>query len=223
VQRHTHTKVSILTSGPYIEMLSEYLRPLKGPDGVYTFAYPLGDGALPLIHLADLGAYARWQFDNPERASGFDLEIATAHIGLAELAETFTKVTGKPARYRALTLEEFFESGRQGNGDQKVGGEGSADPDLITWKQNFSGFWSMWSNSGGNQGMIRRDYKLLDEILPGRVKGLEEWMRKVEYTGEPKPVLKSIADQIRAARAAGAKKASNHPLDHVPPSTVSDI
>ena len=38
----------------------------------------------------------------------------------------------------------------------------------------------MWKNSGGNKGVVRRDYKLLDQIFPGRIKSAEEWFRKEE-------------------------------------------
>lgn len=64
------------------------------------------------------------------------------------------------------------------------------DKSLMTVHDNFRGFFTLWQHSGRNQGVIRRDYELLDEILPTRIKSVEEWMRKTEYTGLPKPVLK---------------------------------
>ncbi len=39
----------------------------------------------------------------------------------------------------------------------------------------------MWKCSGGSERVVRRDYKLLDEILPDRVKTVGEWMRKSGY------------------------------------------
>lgn len=73
---------SILHSGPYMETLSEMLRPLpdKGDPSVMVFAAPLGEGAMPLIVLEDLGWYARWLFDYPERSNGMTLKASTEHV-----------------------------------------------------------------------------------------------------------------------------------------------
>jgi hypothetical protein len=43
--------------------------------------------------------------------------------------------------------------------------------------------------------LLKKDYALLDKILPDRVKSLEEWMRKAEYTGESKSVLKDQTER----------------------------
>ncbi|KXH55212.1 NmrA-like family protein [Colletotrichum salicis] len=45
-------------------------------------------------------------------------------------------------------------------------------------QDNFSSFWTMWTNSGGNKGVIQRDYALLDEIHPKRIKTAEEFFRR---------------------------------------------
>lgn len=50
----------------------------------------------------------------------------------------------------------------------------------MTFKQNFSGFFNIWKFSGGNKGVIRRDYKLLDEIHPHRIRSAEEFFRREE-------------------------------------------
>lgn len=89
---------SVLSSCPYIEMLSENWRPKKDETGTYVFAVPLGDGAVPVIHIEGLRHYARWIFDNPEESKGFNLEVATTHVGLDDLVQAFRKLTGKPAR-----------------------------------------------------------------------------------------------------------------------------
>jgi len=36
----------------------------------------------------------------------------------------------------------------------------------------------MWKNSGGNEGVIKRDYALLYEIHPNRIKTAEEFFRR---------------------------------------------
>lgn len=99
---------SVLSSCPYIEMLSESWRAWKDEIGTYIFAVPLGNGASPMIHLHDLGLYARWIFDRPEESSGFNLEVATAHVALEGLVQTFQKVTGKTVTAVRVTPEEYF-------------------------------------------------------------------------------------------------------------------
>ncbi len=59
---------------------------------------------------------------------------------------------------------------------------------LQTAGQNFIGFYNVWRDN-----LAKRDYPLLDKILPTRVKTLEEWMRKTDYTGEYKPVLIDVS------------------------------
>jgi len=172
-----------------------------------------GTGAVPLIHLDDLGEYARWIFDNPSRSVGMDLEIATQHVGWAYLAETFTNVTGKPARFQDMTPDEYFTGPnmkRSSPDSPAQNPEGKvaygrphlqeSDKTVMTFRQNFSGFWQLWKNSGDNKGVIRRDYALLDEILPGRVKTVGEWMEKVSYDGEKRAVLKDVNERARAAK-----------------------
>lgn len=54
-------KWSILSSCMYIEMLAEMLSPRPSPEDPDTmvFSAPVGHGQVPLIHLDDLGRYAR--------------------------------------------------------------------------------------------------------------------------------------------------------------------
>ncbi|KAJ8103356.1 hypothetical protein POJ06DRAFT_219618 [Lipomyces tetrasporus] len=181
---------SVLSSCPYIEMLSENWRPKKDKTGTYVFAVPLGYGASPLIHLEDLGHYARWIFDNPAESKGINLEVATCHVGLDDLVQTFQKVTGKPARAVRMTPEEYFANGYEPlDTDKKLAyGTDGSDSTLMTAGQNFIGFFYLWRDN-----LAKRDYALLDKILPTRVKTLEEWMRKSDYTGEYKPVLIDVA------------------------------
>jgi NmrA-like family len=205
-QETTPMAWSILHSGPYMETLAEMLRPKPDPKDQSTlvFSAPLGDGAMPLICLEDLGWYGRWLFDNPDRTNGMTLKASTEHVHWADLAKTFTEVTGKKAVYKDITLDEYFASGIFPNADGKVGHSVDHDDDTLqTYRENFTGFWNMFKASGGNVGNARRDYGLLDEIYPQRVKSVGEWMRKTGYTGEPGSVLKDYSD-IKARMMAAA-------------------
>lgn len=185
---------SVLTTGPYAEMLNETQRPHQDANGAFVFRAPLGDGAVPYIHLDDLGLYAKWIFDHPSESVGFELKIATAHVTYAELAAAFTAVTGKPARYENISIEKQFENKWAfWPAGHKLGAEyeGQDDDTLMTVRENFSGWWRIYQRSAGNKGVVRRDYAMLDRILPTRVKSIQEWMEKTGYNAEHKPFLNS--------------------------------
>lgn len=197
-------KWSVLTGCMYMETLTELLAPYPSPDNpdLMIFAAPLGKGQPPLIHLADLGRYARWLFDNPERSNGMNLMVATENVGWEYLANTFTEVTGKKAVYKDITLDELFASNVFPFPDAKVGhGVFSEDPTLQTYRQNFSGFWNSWKSD-----LVKVDYALLDEILPTRVKTLAEWMKLTGYTGQRSSVLKDYRDHAKKREKAFAEK-----------------
>nr|UWK20041.1 NmrA family protein [Trichoderma gamsii] len=186
---------SVLTSCLYIEGLTEILRPFPDPSDPSTlvFAVPLGDGECPLIYLEDYGAYARWLFDNPSRSNGLELHVATEDIAWKDLAAVFTEVTGKKAVYKDVTLDEYFKLGIFPEPDAKVGHAANPnEPTLFTFRENFSGFWNTWKDN-----LTKRDYKLLDEILPTRVKSVKEWMERTGYDGSFASVLKDYRSQDR--------------------------
>ncbi|KAH7074107.1 NmrA family protein [Paraphoma chrysanthemicola] len=179
---------SIFTTGPYIEMSIGAVTPFSPTveDGVVTWRNSVGDGAVVHVALDDCAHYVRWIFDNTEQSNGLDLEVAIDHINYADLAAAFEKVTGHPARYVPISLEKYWEIGSL----SPMGARGSGynsdpnDPAFMTIKENFSGFFTMWANSGGNKGVVRRDYKLLDEIHPNRIKTPEEFFRREEAKGQ---------------------------------------
>jgi uncharacterized protein YbjT (DUF2867 family) len=184
---------SVLTSCLYVEGLSELLSPHPDPEesGTLMFAVPLGKGKCPLIYLEDYGKYARWMFDNPAKSTGLELHVATEDIAWSDLAAAFTEVTGKRAVYKDVTLDQYFSMGIFVDPEVKVGGVMVGDDStLFSVRQNFTGFWNTWKDD-----LSHRDYKLLDEILPGRVKSVKEWMVKTGYTGEYASVLKDYRDR----------------------------
>ena len=186
---------SVLTSCMYMESLSEFLLPQPDPNDpeIYVFAVPLGDAKCPLIYLKDYGDYVRWMFDNATKSTGLNLHVGTEDIAWKDLAAAFTAVTGKTAVYKELTMDEFFNQGIFPNPEAKVGHSVSQDdPTLVTVRQSYSGFFNMWRD-----GLTKRDYKLLDEILPGRVKSVKEWMELTGYTGQRASVLKDYRHKTR--------------------------
>ena len=175
-------KAALFTTGPYIEMAISSLT-LMTPtieDGIVTWRVPLGDGAVNHVSLDDCGPYVRWLFDNQERANGMDLEVSIAPITYTELAAAFEKVTGHKAQYLDTSLEEYFSTGTMGRAAKIPAGYNAdpKDPATMTINQNFSGFWNMWKHR-----ILDRDYKLLDEIHPTRIRSAEEFFRREDANG----------------------------------------
>ncbi|KAH0844153.1 hypothetical protein AYO21_02094 [Fonsecaea monophora] len=197
---HHRMGVAVFTTGPYIEMsiAKHTIFTPKVEDGVVTWRCPIGDGAVVHVALDDCEYYARWLFDHPERSNGMDLEVAIDHIHYADLAKAFEKVTGHPARYIDTDLDTYWATGNVAAAANSGAGYNSDpnDPAFMTFKQNFTGFFNMWKYSGRNEGVIRRDYKLLDEIHPARIRSAEEFFRKEDTRGQ-KLGLGSLWDRVQ--------------------------
>jgi hypothetical protein len=202
---------ALFTTGPYLAMVlaSRTIMTPTIEDGVVTWRMPLGQGAVPHVALEDCEHYVRWLFDNREKANGMDLEVAIEHVEYKDMAQAFAKVSGHPARYIDTTLKEYWATGVAAPMAELPCGYNSdpKDPAHLKMRDNFSGFWNLWKDSGKNEGVVRRDYKLLDEIHPGRVKSAEEWFRNEQKRGleqglgslwdranSLKPVLKATQD-----------------------------
>ncbi|KAK3991438.1 hypothetical protein QBC44DRAFT_306547 [Cladorrhinum sp. PSN332] len=213
-KKATTAGAALFTTGPYIEMAigsSTPMTPKVAEDGTLAWYLPLGpNGAVPHVSLDDCAHYVRWLFDNPQRADGMDLAVAVGHIHYSEMAEAFTKVTGKKARFVDVDVETFFSSPEwQAVGSKPCGYtiESADAPGVMTIRENFGGFWNLWRASGGNDGPARRDYALLDEIHPGRIRTAEEFFRREDEKARtdgrgslwdvvvnPKPILKLHED-----------------------------
>ncbi|BBY04653.1 NmrA family NAD(P)-binding protein [Mycobacterium seoulense] len=173
---------AVFTTGPYIEMVLSPGTPMTPTveDGVLTWRVPLGEGAVPHLALEDCGYYVRWIFDHPERANGIDLGVAVDHIAYADLAAAFENVTGHPAQYIDTDLDTYFRDGPLGRIADAPAGY-NADPNdksTMNVRDNFTGFWNLWKH-----GVVERDYALLDEIHPNRIRSAEEWFRREDQRG----------------------------------------
>jgi hypothetical protein len=166
-----------------------------------TLTYILiGDGKIPLIALEDVGVYNLWIFDNPQESAGLDLEVATDQVSMTDIAETFTKVTGKKGVHKKLPLQEYLDLAEpypNAYANWAAGPNAIRDKDAMTWRENFTAWWRYWSEGKG----ATRDMALLDRIHPQRIKTLEEWMRNVNYDGKQREVLKGLED-LRAQSSA---------------------
>ncbi|KAJ9605833.1 hypothetical protein H2200_009682 [Cladophialophora chaetospira] len=124
-QREDRTRWSILTTGPYVEMLWELFCPKQDSDGTFVFQMP----------------FEGWS--HPFR---LNLKVAIEHVPLELIPSTFSKLTGKPARAENLTLEEYFKvGGFAAVADTKIASQaaGPDDKTLLTYRQNFSSWFNL--------------------------------------------------------------------------------
>ncbi len=209
-------RAALFTTGPYMEMAIASSTPMaptieesENGEKVVTWRVPLTEnGAVPHVSLEDCGAYVRWLFDHPDRADGLDLEVAIEHVHYADMALAFEKVTGHRARFVDVDLETYWRDSAFGAyRDNPAGYMASLDdPATLSMKANFTGFWNLFRASGHNHGVIRRNYALLDEIYPGRIRSVEEFFRREDERAkqagsslwekviELKPILKNHED-----------------------------
>lgn len=177
----TRMGAAVLTTGPYMEMAISAMTPMTPSveEGVVAWRVPLGNGAVPHVALEDCGYYARWIFDNPERTNGMDLEVAIEDVDYHKLAAAFEKVTGRPARYIDTDIDAYWDGPLKASANRPAGY--NADPrdkSTMSFRDNFTGFWNVWKHR-----IVTRDYALLDEIHPNRIRSVEQWLRREDQLG----------------------------------------
>ncbi|KIK55539.1 hypothetical protein GYMLUDRAFT_175551 [Collybiopsis luxurians FD-317 M1] len=152
---------SILSTGPYLENLRG---PLLGPlpekeNGAVVWSLPLGDGRFPAISVEDIGWWARYMFDHRAETSGQELKVASEMMNIDQLVETFTRVTGIPAIYKRISIEEHLAKNPARCSKPVV----KAQPNGYTIGEAYRGLYGIW---GG--GLLTRDM---------------EWIRRTHPTG----------------------------------------
>ncbi|KAL1687243.1 hypothetical protein GGG16DRAFT_128131 [Schizophyllum commune] len=180
-----------LTSGVYMEMLN---MPVCGPlhrtlDGTTVFALPLGEGSMPMIALADLAWWARYALDNPALSAGKELCIASDIVSGDCLARTFAEISGQPAVYLPLSMDEWFEC-MESTDAPLIHGPGALDgTNDTTIRGCFTGFWNLWHDD-----VVKKDMEWVRKVHPGTL-SLEKWMKTTGYTASyKKDVLKNVED-----------------------------
>jgi hypothetical protein len=181
---------ALFTTGPYMEMVIASGTPMtptieENQDGeeAVTWKVPLGhDGAVPHVALDDCGYYVRWLFDHPKQANGMDLSVSIDYIHYDDLVNAFTKVTGKPARFIDVSMNEYFEHGPLSRHAQNATGYSSSldDPATLSIKENFTGAWNVWRHA---RTITPIDFALLDQIHPNRIRSAEQWFKLDEEKG----------------------------------------
>lgn len=167
---------SVLVTLPYIENFKGFFRPYPGKlsdgrDGL-IWTVPLGDAALPMVALADIGAFAALMFRDPATWLGRTLPIGSETLTMHEVAETFTRVTGVPSEYHPMALDDFARL-------------------PIPFMHDFLHMLRFFREVG-----LTRDHASLRSVHPG-LRSFEGWLRETGWRGEPEQVFKS-ASEVRA-------------------------
>jgi uncharacterized protein YbjT (DUF2867 family) len=95
----------------YLSNLYTYF-PFKEVNGVATFSLiPMQTVPLDVVDVDDLGGVVLPIFNNPQEWIGKSLGIASESLTISQLAEAYTKGTGKPSKVEPITIEQLANSG----------------------------------------------------------------------------------------------------------------
>ncbi|KAJ7250162.1 NAD-P-binding protein [Mycena haematopus] len=190
---------SQVTTGPYMDMLKgaeTHTKELQGifsplnvrNDGTVVLASPFADAHVLLIALKDVGWWARYTFDHRAETSGQDLNVNSELVHWGDLAKTFTKVTGRPAVYKRLSLDEFFNIFEADKLNAPIASNKKRGDGSKTLGENFASFVRMLRDD-----IVDKDMGWIRSVHPGTYT-LERWMRENNYTGRAESVLKNTQD-----------------------------
>mmetsp|Transcript_54463 Transcript_54463/g.137531 ORF Transcript_54463/g.137531 Transcript_54463/m.137531 type:complete len:355 (+) Transcript_54463:54-1118(+) len=192
-QQGSRTTPSILTTGPYINMLQDgmFMPQVKNDGQLLEFTQPLGPfGKIPMVALEDVGVYTLWLFDNFERAAFLDLQVAMAHVDFRDVVCAFNELQeerqgSKRAVWKPFDDVSSFLDSFGAPRDLPLTAVFQSDGAGMTFHENFTGWWNLF-----RANLLERDYQLLDEIHPQRIRSVREWMDLTGYDGTLRQVLK---------------------------------
>ena len=166
-------RTTVLVTLPYIENFKSFARPYPGrlPDGRegLIFTLPLGDAPWPMVALEDIGAFAAVVFRDPEAWRGRTLPIGSESLTMHQVVETFTRVTGVPAAYYPMSMDDFAKID-------------------MPFKHDFINMMKFFREVG-----LTRDHAWLKTIHPG-MRTFEAWLRETGWRGEPEAFMKSASE-----------------------------
>jgi uncharacterized protein YbjT (DUF2867 family) len=109
IEEHIHARgipATILRPVSFMENFATYNRPVLDDGELVVSLAVRPDVPMQLISVRDIGAYAAIAFDRPDRFLGRTVEIAGDVLTPPEIAETFGRVSGLPARFRQTPIEQ---------------------------------------------------------------------------------------------------------------------
>jgi uncharacterized protein YbjT (DUF2867 family) len=110
IEEHIHAAgppATILRPVSFMDNFATYNRPVLHDGEVVVSLAVRPELAMQLISVRDIGAFAAIAFDRPEHFVGRTVEIAGDVLTPPEIAETFGRVCGLPARFRQTPIEQI--------------------------------------------------------------------------------------------------------------------
>jgi uncharacterized protein YbjT (DUF2867 family) len=110
IEEHIHAiglPASILRPVSFMDNFATYSRPVLRDGELVVSVAVRPELTMQLISVRDIGAFAAIAFDRPDRFLGRTVEIAGDALTPPEIAETFGRVCGLPARFRQTPIEEI--------------------------------------------------------------------------------------------------------------------
>ncbi len=169
--------ITVLVTTSYFENLQSYFtpQPRSADDPTLVFTVPMADKPWTMIALEDIGFFARYIFANPDTTQGKTLAVASESLTMQEVVETFTRVTGIPAVYEPMTLNQYRSLGFVGATD--IG-------NMLEFVQLYG---------------CDRDFDAIRQLHPN-LTSFEQWLRHTGWKGEAIGIQKSLEDQSKAAK-----------------------
>ena len=107
----------LLTSFYWDNLIHFGMGPKPGPDGVLTYAMPMGERKLPGIAAEDIGRCAYGIFKRGRELTGRTVGIAGEHLTGAEMAAALGRALGREVRYQAVPHDVYRGLGFPGADD----------------------------------------------------------------------------------------------------------
>ena len=166
------THVTVLRTLPYFENLMSYFVPVQQENHgeiEHVFQLPLGkNGKMAMVALDDIGWFAHHIFSHKPTYGGSTLAIGSDTLSGKEMADTFTKVTGRKASYSPISDNDFLKAGFPAH---------DALNHFVIHREIG----------------IQRDYETLRNIHPGLL-NFEAWLIHTGWKGEPRNIQKKLTD-----------------------------
>jgi uncharacterized protein YbjT (DUF2867 family) len=104
---------TILRPVSFMDNFATYNKPVLDGDALVVGLAVRADLPMQLIAVRDIGAFAAIAFDRPGQFLGRTVEIAGDVLTPAQIAETFGRAAGRPARFRPTPIEQIRAFDRQ--------------------------------------------------------------------------------------------------------------
>lgn len=145
----------LLTTFYWENMIYFGMGPKKGPDGVLSITFPMGDAPLSGIGAEDIGKCAYGIFKKGASMIGKTVGIAGEHITCAGMAAELSSALGEEVRYNMVSPAMFRSFGFPGAED--LG-------NMFQYYQDFA-----------DEFMDSRDIKIAKELNPD-LQSFKEWL-----------------------------------------------